>query len=277
MLQRLKRKIREIWRFPALAWRIEDLWELWILGVFHSRVITHSFAKYLTCGRSGIIHPRLKNTHGESIRIDLGDPSQIDTFIELFLDRVYDLSRVPFRPDLVVDCGAHCGYFSAMATGVFPGAAIFAFEANPANKHLLGEQFALLRRQPKLAMAAVSDRDGEAEFSGSGVGGSIISHGDEPRRYVPCINFAAWLRTQAPSRFVLKLDIEGAEKLVLGPCLHVLPNKSVVFLETHYPDFVCKEMLDPYRAAGFGITEIRRRKAADRDFCYVEWVLLRDD
>jgi FkbM family methyltransferase len=42
--------------------------------------------------------------------------------------RVQELAASGFKPEIIVDIGAHIGSFSALATKYFPGASIYAFE-----------------------------------------------------------------------------------------------------------------------------------------------------
>lgn len=208
--------------------------------------------------------------------MDLGSRAQTDVFDELFMEGIYDLGAVGFAPELVVDCGAFCGYFCAMAAGRFPNSKIACFEANPDNLPMLRGQLALLTRRVELNAAAVHVRDGSVTFSGSGMGGSVGEEGlPGESRQVPCVDFARWLSERAPASLVWKLDVEGAELELLPRVLGLLPRRTVCFLETHHGDPACEALLAPYRGAGFSVSEVRRRKAAKGDFSYVEWLLVR--
>lgn len=276
MLNRLLRKIRKIRRFPSLAFGPEDRRDLRLLGLVHERVLSPALAGRLTAAGGTSILPRLQATRGERVRVDLAHSGQIDCFIELFLDRIYELEVVDFAPDLVADCGGFCGYFSTMAAGFFPAAKLACFEANPDNLPMLRAQLAALSRPVDLHAAAVFIRDGSITFSGAGVGGSVNSDpAAADARAIPCVDFPRWLHTQAPRRLVWKLDVEGAEADLLPATLPHLPPSTVIFLETHYPDAICASLLDPYRAAGFSLREIRRRPSDTGRFDYVEWVLIR--
>lgn len=276
LLFRLRRKIADVRRYPPLAWRTADRRALWALGLFRCRVLSAAAATGLFSSGRRVLTPRLAATHGLPARIDLDHPGQIDTFDEIFVDRVYNLGTVQFQPDLVVDCGGYCGYFSTMACGAFPQARIHCFEANPENLPMIEHQFALLDGRAQLHPAAVYIRDGTISFAGDGVGGSVTEQGTAPNSHlIPCIDFAAWLRSRAPRRLVWKLDVEGAERELLPAALPWLPKETVCFLETHHPDAVCRALFQPYRDAGFTITEIRRRSAAPQPFDYVEWELIR--
>jgi hypothetical protein len=51
----------------------------------------------------------------------------------------------------------------------------------------------------------------------------------------------------------------------------------VCYLETHYSDEVCGDLLAPYYDAGFTVKEVRRRPAESGEFSYIEWLLTRKD
>lgn len=272
MLDRLQRKIRDVRRFPALAATPADRRDLWLLGLVHNRLLGPDLAARLTTtGRA--IQPRLTATRGERVCVGFDHSGQIDCFNELFFDRIYDLSGVGFAPDLVADCGGYCGYFSAMAAGFFPAAALACFEANPDNVAMLRAQLAALSRPVELHAAAVYLREGTITFGGAGVGGAITGADATGARVIPCLDFPRWLHDRAPQRLVWKLDVEGAEKELLPACLPFLPRTTACFLETHHPDGLCAMLLAPYRDAGFTVREIRRRPADG--FNYIEWVLHR--
>ncbi len=276
-LNRISRKIRDVRRYPPLAWGAGDRRDLWLLGLYRNRVPGSRWAAGLVLGGHPVIQPRLKPAGGQRIRVDFVQPGQIDVFDELFIDGIYDLGSVPFAPALVADCGAFCGYFSAMAAGTFPGARVACFEANPANLPMLEAQLALLDPKVELQAAAVHVRDGLADFSGGGMGGTLVGSGESAdTRRVPCIDFPRWLRERAPESLVWKLDVEGAEADLLPASLAFLPGRTACFLETHYPDAKCRELLAPYADAGFAVREVRRRPAASGGFDYVEWRLTRN-
>jgi FkbM family methyltransferase len=278
MLGRLRRKIQEVRLYPPLGQDPGDRRQLLALGLVRNRVPGSGFVARLVVGAGRVITPRLLLSGGERIRLQLDHSGQIDVFDELFLGKIYDLAAVPFSPDLVVDCGAYCGYFSAMASGAFRGARIVCFEANPSNLPMIQAQLALLDGKVELQPVAAHIRDGTAEFSGSGTGGSLASGGNQPDSVrVRCIDFPTWLREQAPERLVLKLDVEGAERELLPAVLDCLPPRTICYLETHYPDGVCETLLAPYRAVGFDVRLVRRRPAQEGNFSYIEWLLKRNN
>jgi FkbM family methyltransferase len=275
-LSRLRRKISDVRRYPALAWKQRDRRELWLLGLTRHRVLSAGLTARFTPGSRRFVTPRLTLTRGQPVRVEFDRFDQIDSFEEIFVQQIYDLRAVDFEPDLVADCGGFCGYFSTMAAGAFPQARLVCFEANPNNIPLLQAQLDLLEPKVELHATAVHVHDGTVAFSGDSIGGSISGQemaGDT--RSVPCCDFPRWLKTCAPRRFVWKLDVEGAEAGLLPATLAYLPPDTVCYLETHYANDKCEALFGPYRAAGFSIHEIRRRPAAAGNFDYIEWLLKR--
>jgi FkbM family methyltransferase len=277
IVDRLRRKIHDITRYPALAFGRRDRRDLWVLALLRNRVRGADTLRKLL-GRGRVITPRLAATKGERVRVQFNNSGQIDVFDELFVAGVYDLGAVRFEPALVVDCGGYCGYFSALAAGVFPKSKIVCFEANPANLPMLEAQLELLTIKVELRPEAVFIRDGTVAFKGGGIGGAVVTPDDpESLKRVPCIDFPQWLSDQAPASLVWKLDVEGAELEILPAVLSSLPNRTVCFLETHHSDEVCGDLLAPYYDAGFTVKEVRRRPAETGRVSYIEWLLVRND
>src|SRR5262245_40584855 len=49
---------------------------------------------------------------GGRVTVNIRDLGQLVSFEEIFVERTYDLSLVPFVPKHIFDCGAHVGYFT---------------------------------------------------------------------------------------------------------------------------------------------------------------------
>src|ERR1700760_1262504 len=56
-----------------------------------------------------------RQLRGSRLLIDPNDWSQVVIFDEIFLQSGYDMSKVDFIPDVIIDCGAHVGMFSIFA------------------------------------------------------------------------------------------------------------------------------------------------------------------
>src|SRR5690349_8657316 len=105
-LIRLRTFIREaasLSAIPALA----------IAAVARDSPFGHDGRWSSTFGRCfGVVKIRTRATAGELALIDTHDLGHLVSCEELLIERTYDLSMVPFKPDVIVDCGCHIGLFS---------------------------------------------------------------------------------------------------------------------------------------------------------------------
>src|SRR5262249_38649496 len=93
----------------------------------------------------------------------------------------------------------------------------------------------------EMVQAAVSVRDGEAEFEDSLTysgrlvddDSSICAKDAKGRYTVRLIDLPRVLRQRRPERLLLKLDIEGEELRIIPELFDVLPRESAIFFETH--------------------------------------------
>ena len=58
-LSRLRRKISDVRRYPALAWKQRDRRELWLLGLTRHRVLSAGLTARFTPGSRRFVTPRL--------------------------------------------------------------------------------------------------------------------------------------------------------------------------------------------------------------------------
>ncbi|HRT07430.1 MAG TPA: FkbM family methyltransferase [Candidatus Paceibacterota bacterium] len=162
--------------------------------------------------------------------------------------------RHPPAGKVVWDIGAHVGYHSLAFAAL--GAEVLAFEPNQANV----ERFELnVKRNAKLAprirhlVVAVSDTDGQMTFRQSGDlrGASMGGHLDralpplDPQAYeqarfkdvvVPTVRIDTLIesRGERPPD-ILKIDVEGAEELVLKGAMNLLKQRHpVLLIEVHH-------------------------------------------
>lgn len=169
---------------------------------------------------------------------------------------IYDeLSRTEVAGGIFWDVGAHIGYHSfCLAALVGPNGRVFAFEPNPYNT----ERFRLhLERNPTLAerinlqSVALSNADGEASFEFSPVvddGTSTGSHLSNASLPSEPGDYAAFQSTTVktaradtliesgaiPAPTIMKIDVEGAEQLVLEGATGLLRTaQPLLFVEVH--------------------------------------------
>jgi len=163
---------------------------------------------------------------------------------------------VPIQGAKVWDVGAHIGYHSlAFAALVGPSGHVVAFEPNPHNINRLRQHLERntdLEERITLMTCALSNMDGEENFvfspeiddgrsSGSHLNQAFVP--EEPQAYrlfsqekVPVVTADTLLREgRVPAPSIIKIDVEGAEALVLAGAQHLLGNlKPFLLIEVHH-------------------------------------------
>jgi FkbM family methyltransferase len=197
---------------------------------------------------------------GRRVWVDTNDLGQLVSYEEVFVDRCYDLGRVPFGPHVVIDCGAHVGFFSALVAARFPEAKVIAIEPNPDNCKRLRRQCERLDDRICIFEAAAGLEDGyasfTAEFSNSG---RLVQDANEKSILVKTVSLQRLL-AEVREPLLLKMDVEGAEESLLPCCLPMCKKPTALFLETHHgsgPRIECTELLKKH---GFSVDWIRVRE-----------------
>lgn len=259
MLARLERKLAEVQRWADSVLGFGDVPAALALAFFRTRPADgESVFARLTRRLVPEIWIRPASLNGWAIRIQPSDLSQFVIYEEVFIQKVYDLSRVGFDPDCVIDCGAFQGYFSLLAAAHFHQPAL-AFEPNAANYAAL---IANVRRNGapiEARPAAVSTRDGAATFAGGGCGGRLSDDGDAVR--VPVEDLRRIIRERRCERLLLKLDIEGEEAQLLPVLLPDLPHRTAIFFEWHQGRSSFDQVCDVLSHHGFSTVETRANLA----------------
>jgi len=191
----------------------------------------------------------------QKVWLDLGSAQQRDVFQEVLVERNYPLERVPFKPSLIVDCGANVGYFSSLARVWFPEARLVAWEANAENFTNLKSQPGLQGDKVELRHAAVSDRDGEGYFSGEGAGGRLeVGRPAADAKPVKLVDLLAWWEKNQTSETLWKIDVEGHERNLLPRLKGSWLRPCAIFLETHEINGKDQALIDVIQKDGFKST-----------------------
>jgi len=159
----------------------------------------------------------------------------------------YELGEVIVASDdIVIDCGAKIGLFSAIASN--KGAIVYAFEPN---KHIINEflsETSAYNPNIHICEAALSDKKEQITFWGSDVNigmGQIdkVSNGPRSTHNERMIVQATTLdefvdEMNLPRIDFIKSDIEGAERYMLKGASHVLKEFSpkLAICTYHFPD-----------------------------------------
>lgn len=135
------------------------------------------------------------------------------------------------RSDVVVDIGAHMGFYSLVAREANPDARIVAVEASPDNAEVLNRN---LRGSGEVVSAAFSDRPGSVAFylAEASDNGGLTGHPLSPTVRtveVPAIT-GEDLAIAPGSRVTIKIDVEGHEISALRGLEGVIREASAVSL-----------------------------------------------
>lgn len=144
------------------------------------------------------------------------------------------------QPGVFVEVGAYDGAAAIEARRILPSARIVSFEANPTNH----AHFARVLRHEvqgvEFLHSAIADHTGTLTFriayaneDGLSKKSSLLQRSAEVKERevsVPCISLDAFFR-DAPSRFALWIDVEGASREVLTGAERILTATDLLLIE----------------------------------------------
>ncbi len=173
-----------------------------------------------------------------------------DAFIYRWIKKHLDLTN-----KVVWDVGAHVGYHSlGFAALVGEKGRVIAFEPNRFNQKRFVKNLRLnldLAKRIKIIRAALSDKNGTVEFIVSDEVENTRSSGSHLGNILPPENPSVYegfkktkiktfradtlvARKIIPSPSVIKIDVEGAEELVIrGAAKTISKYKPIIFIEVH--------------------------------------------
>lgn len=183
-------------------------------------------------------------------------------YFGIFLERWY---AADYRDAVVVDIGAHKGYFGGFA--LLEGAReVHSYEPEPTNFAALERAALTFGSRWIVRRAAVSGRSGTVTLnvSAESAGHSIIhAEADGPRRTLRSEEVAAVAMRDVLAgasgdgrRLIVKIDAEGAEcDIVLGTPKEAWREVDSVFLEVHhFAACSTADIVDHLRPAGLEVT-----------------------
>jgi FkbM family methyltransferase len=269
MLSRIERKLAEVQRWVDSTHSVVDWPAAIALGLFRTRPAEgRGLSARIT--RAVLPHLWLRPAalQGLAVRMAPSELSQFVIYEEVFVEGVYDLGRVSFVPDAIVDCGAYEGYFSLLARARFPEAPIVAFEPNARNFAGLTANMGHNRVTIAIRAEAVSITDGTARFSGGGCGGRL-SDGQPGEVEITVADLRRVIAELNPERLLLKLDIEGEEARLLPALLPMLPRCCAIFFEWHQGSDQYRSVIDLLASHGF-TTELTRENRVDDSTVFID-------
>ncbi len=163
--------------------------------------------------------------------------SMIWQYKEIFADNSYSFSSNTAEP-VIVDCGSNIGLSCLHYYLHYPNAKVFAFEPDPLVFKVLSANVAQLPNYNiSLQQAAVWKEESTLAFYQNDVdGGSLTTAGSNSKVKVKAIDLAAFLSGFEKVDF-LKMDVEGAESVLLPHIQNQLTKVKNLFIEYHsYPD-----------------------------------------
>jgi FkbM family methyltransferase len=176
---------------------------------------------------------------------------------DIFVRRTLDFTTASPAPR-VLDCGANVGVASLFFRRRYPGARITAFEADPALFALLDANLGAngaqtVERQNLAVWTANGTLTFRSEGSDSGMIESLPGAVDGRSVVVPSVRLRDTIEAES-SIDLLKLDIEGAEGVVLADCEPVLHRVRALVMDLHEFDPAARQaprVLELLTRAGF--------------------------
>jgi FkbM family methyltransferase len=257
----LARRFKRVTKFGREATSLSAVPALVIAAIARDNPFGHAGIWSSALGKwFGVVKVRTAAMNRQFAIINTHDLGHLISCEEVLIDQIYDLSLVPFRPDLIVDCGAHIGLFTLIAGLRYASAELIAFEPNVCNFRVAQEQLSRFSSRLDLVEAAVSTEEGEAWFSdGESNSGHLTDEPHERRQRVKSVDLRDVARRWAGRSLLLKMDIEGAEKEVLPHIIDYLPTHCAIFVEVHGGERLWKQLSTIASEAGFQIARTRER------------------
>lgn len=151
-------------------------------------------------------------------------------FKEIFIDESYFFISDKSSP-IIIDCGANIGLSTLYFKNIYPNAIIYAFEPNSKIFNILIKNLANYK-DITLSSSACWTSDGELDFYIGPDDGSSITKASESIIKVKSLSLNNFLNSFNSIDF-LKMDIEGAEKIVFPSIEKNLHKISNLFIEYH--------------------------------------------
>jgi FkbM family methyltransferase len=189
-------------------------------------------------------------------------PSDLASFREVFWGRAYP--AVLASASTFVDIGANTGMATCFFCTQYDLRRVLAVEGSPAMAEVLNANTAELPATIEIAMVAVSDMDGVADFtvnenhrhSGFGIDGSATHR-------VPTRTLRSLLDDHAFTEVdILKMDVEGAEHRILLCDPTILTRVRCLLMETHNGRAQRDDLVRLVEAQGFSV-DVERGNEVD--------------
>lgn len=198
------------------------------------------------------------NSHKQKIKTD--SQSTIFSLVHLLKEEKSGLESLINEleeDDVFWDIGAHFGIYSVLASNIVNDECIYTVEPNPDSREIIQENFRLNNIDANLMEFALSNENGTIELERTGndrSGRAAINMDDSLGSYsefkdsvsVQQIRGDELINRGIRPPDVMKLDVEGAEGLVLDGLQNMLNNSvcRTIFFELHTPSEVGQSIED---------------------------------
>lgn len=161
--------------------------------------------------------------------------SFLSAYREIFVNKVYDFS-CPNDSPVILDLGANIGLSVLYFKQKYPNSRIFAFEPDPVifsylrrnieNNHLANVEL--------LNYAAWGETTTLQFLSDGADAGRIVETGSLNSVTIHALDIREFMKSRKLNHLdMLKIDVEGAEDVVLPACERFLPSVENIFVEYH--------------------------------------------
>ncbi len=197
----------------------------------------------------------------ESVRAETLDGSSYEPGMARLLDRACS----EFQAPIVLDVGAHYGYFTCLLSKLHPRSRVLAFEPGAKQFDVLAHNVALNYSSASTMRIALSDQIGQVDFTDR----TLKVKNGFPTESVFSTTWDSFADTHGLRADIVKIDVHGAEGKVLAGMKQALRDQiKHVLVEVHADyllvDYTHADILQTLREAGFDIHEcIDFRKEID--------------
>jgi FkbM family methyltransferase len=175
---------------------------------------------------------------------------------DIFVKRALEFATSSPAPR-ILDCGANVGLASLFFRRAYPKARITAFEADPAlfavlEANLRANGASDVHARHAAVWTSIGTLTFQCEGADSGMIGSLPGAVTGSPAVVPCLRLRDLLENETVD--LLKLDIEGAEALVLEDCEPALHRVKALVMDLHEFDAADRQVprvLELLARAGF--------------------------
>jgi len=154
--------------------------------------------------------------------------SFLSMYNEIYVNKIYELGAPPMK---ILDLGANIGLSALWLNNMYPEASIVAYEADPEIFKFLEINVAHIENI-MIHNKAIWSENTKLNFSSEGSDGGRVNTTDiNNRNNISAIDIKDVL---SDNEFdFIKMDIEGAESIVLPECSGLLDNTKYLFFEYH--------------------------------------------